>query len=280
MEPKSVKEVRDVDYELEVESKLASGQEVTARNEKELHYLISFLLRRDYAREKEFKVLRKRLQHLETERSRNGDKGGRRTQKSGTSRPSSRGREFSDGSRKKSNAPKSDASRRNSKAVRFGDRSKASNDNKSQISKNSKSNKSRNGQTTRIRVWKLLPEDEKKRLRKEEDLAYRKVPLEKWQAMAPIEKTIVSKERKQRIQQFQEKVTAIAIKMAEKKAAEKMNLKAELAGKLMEEGKGNVSPPKNLSQKPPTMGLGYKPPMGMSATTPKANASYTKQGNN
>lgn len=263
------KYVKDVEYELELEDKLSTGRMVVQRSQEEGIYLQNYLLRELKALKVENANLRKRLQRLETERKRVA-KEGRRTQKTATQPGNSRGRKNSDGSR-------SGRSASNSKSVRFRDSSRTSNDNKSQISKTSKSNKSRNGQTTRVKVWKLLSESDKKRLRQEEKKAFARIPIEKWKALSAPERTVVAKERKLKIQQFQQRVTAIALEIANEQAERQMNVEAERAGKQMEEGKTQVSPPRNNpSQKPPIQNPGNKGTGGVMGQSPKYTGS--KQG--
>jgi len=98
-----------------------------------------------------------------------------------------------------------------------------------------------------------LPPDQKRILRKEEDDAYKKIPKVKWQELPAIQKSIVAKERKLKIQKFQERVTAIALRMAEIKAKEKETRKAEAAGKQMSEsGLGEKGRIGTAQDKPPT----------------------------
>jgi len=124
--------------------------------------------------------------------------------------------------------------------------------------KSNKSNKSnpKNGSTTRIKVWKLLPPNDKKRLRKEEDEAYKKLPKDKWQLLTAIERTVVGKERKIRIQKFQERVTAIALQMAEQKAKEKQSRKAEEKKEMAVEKLGEPGQVGTSKDKLPNINLG------------------------
>ena len=61
--------------------------------------------------------------------------------------------------------------------------------------------------------------------------------------MSAADKTVASKERKLKIQKFQEKCTAIALQMAEKKAKEKESRKEEELGRQMEKKDCVVSRP-------------------------------------
>jgi len=79
----------------------------------------------------------------------------------------------------------------------------------------------RSGSTTRIKIWKVIKPDEKKALRKEESLAYKKVPQKEWAAMNPLQRTVAAKERKLRIQQFQERITAKARNLAQERLSQK-----------------------------------------------------------
>jgi hypothetical protein len=92
-------------------------------------------------------------------------------------------------------------------------------------SKNPKSTGSgNNGQqsTTRIKLWKHLPKELKQKLRKEELQAYKKLPQKEWKAMLPEARAKVAKERKARIQDFQRKMTEIAVKVASEKLEERV----------------------------------------------------------
>jgi hypothetical protein len=264
---------RDIDYDLELEEKLTKGYLVTGLRNEEIIYVLNVLMMKVKDLEGERTILRKRLQHLEVDRKRKGAKEVSRGRQASNPRSNSRGNKKSDKGKDK------EESKSNSvPSVRFRDsKSKPNGDNKSLVSKNSKSNKnSKNGQTTKIRVWKLLPEVEKKKLRRKEDIAFKKVSSEAWKAMTPLERTLVSKERKLRIQQFQEEVTTIAIKMAAQKASDKL-LKDTKMNIESENGKGQASPERNRSAKPPTIGQARSTGegQGISNTPPY---TITKQG--
>jgi hypothetical protein len=70
-------------------------------------------------------------------------------------------------------------------------------------------------------LFKNLPPEEKKRVRKEEDNAYRKVPLEEWNKMSEHQQTQATKERRIRILNFQRNLTEMALRMGSKIEEEK-----------------------------------------------------------
>jgi len=259
-----IKFEKDVNYDIEMETRLAAGDQVSLKTANEMTYVVNLLLRKVKDLEQENTIFRKRLQHLEVDRKRRNGKEGPRGRDRSVSRPESKGKRNSD----KGKGGKRSKSNNSSKSVRFGDSSKNSKngDNKSLVSKSEKSKDSNKGKSkketsTKIRVWKLLPEARKKKLRLEENVAFKKVPNEQWLAMTPLQRTIESKARKLRIQQFQEGVTAIALKMAQERAAEKLAREGEKAllkeeNKMKDEsGKGTpTSPNKNPSGKPPASG--------------------------
>lgn len=245
MEPKFVK---DDEFEEKLASLLREGGvlNTAGANTKEANYVLTKLLRDNAYLKDELHSCRKRLQRLETAwKHGNVSEKAARGRKGGGSGAPSKGKANSVGKGKtRENS--------NSKSVRF----ESASENSSTVNKSNNSNKSnkskKKGTTTRIKLWKALPEDKKKDLRKEENLAYKKVPSEKWQSMTTDQRTVISTERKLRIQKFQEKCTAIALSMAEKKAKDRESRKAEEVGKLMEDGKAKQGGPGTSGRPPPS----------------------------
>jgi len=214
-----------VDYEKVLAASLRDARTLSDANTVDLGELILVLAREnrkfrdDLLRTKEeLNSCKKRLQRLEIAKKQG---------KASVKPPNGRGRSPSASSLRKSGRSVGRSrkdSKSNARSVRFdSEESKRSVSN----SVNSKKNKPNNGSTTRIKLWKLLLPEKRKELRKEEDLAYKKVPLDKWNKMSNIERTVASKDRKILIQRFQERLTTIAKGMAEKKAKDKANREAE-----------------------------------------------------